>query len=156
MVEIHRFFVNFCKLPSKSTNNQMTEETIDCADPALENLLNWTYSFVSSIYNTYFYQVTWARATIQKLILIINCGTVNSALKLTQLDIKVRKAASFRIKSPKLYAVVMNSHESCRIFIVELDVSTFLIVLVCCKLTCFWLAFFHVPTHDLVCIRLTS
>jgi hypothetical protein len=156
MVKIHWFFFDFCKLPSKSTNNQMTEETIDCADSALENLLHWTYSFVSSIYYTYFYQVTWARTTIQKLILIINSGTVNSALKLAQLDIKVRKAAGFRIKSPKLYAVVMNSNESCWIFIVELYVSAFLIVLVCCKLTCFWFTFFHVPTHNLVCISLTS
>lgn len=114
----------------------MTKETIYSADPTLENLLDWTDSLISPVYHTNFDQVARTCATIQKLILIINGGTVNSALKLAKLYVKVRKSTSFRIQSPKLYAVIMHRHESSRIFVVEFYVCAFLVVLVSCELTC--------------------
>ena len=114
----------------------MTKETIYSADPTLENLLDWTDSLISPVYHTNFDQVARTCATIQKLILIINGGTVNPALKLAKLYVKVRKTTCFRIQSPKLYAIVMHSHVSSRIFIVEFNVCAFLVVLVSCELTC--------------------
>jgi hypothetical protein len=97
MIEQHSFLINLSKGSTLTSNNQVTEKTIYCVDPSLENFVDWTDSFVTSCLNDYFYYVSTSCAAIDISICIIDGNTVNSTFDLTKLNIKFRETTCFRV-----------------------------------------------------------
>jgi hypothetical protein len=97
MIKQHSLLIDLTNSSTLTTNNQVTEETVDCVYATLEYFVNWTNSFVTTCLNNYFYYVTTPCSTVDISICIVYSYTVDSPFYLTKLNIELRETTSFRV-----------------------------------------------------------
>lgn len=83
MIKQHSFLINLTKSSTLTTNNQVTEETVNCVYATLEYFVNRTDSFVTTCLNNYFNYVAAPSSTEGISICVVNCYTVYPTFDLT-------------------------------------------------------------------------